>query len=99
MFIPRSTLGADFIRALIPFGDYDAFTDLLEEAAHLHGVKYNNYIAGGTTDHVSFLEVNNGLWARLRETLRRGGAGVRGAGAQGPRPRPPPPPAAPPPAH
>ncbi len=85
MFIPRSTLGADFIRALIPFGDYDAFTDLLEEAAHLHGVKYNNYIAGGTTDHVSFLEVNNGLWARLRETLRRGWAWLAGRDYKPPR--------------
>jgi hypothetical protein len=71
MYIPRSTLGADFLRALIPFGDYDAFTDVLEEGAHLHGVKYNNYIAGGTTDHVSFLEVNNGLWARAREAVRQ----------------------------
>ncbi|MEE8201806.1 MAG: M28 family peptidase [Candidatus Acidoferrales bacterium] len=78
MFIPRSTLGADFIRALIPFGDYDAFTDVLEEGAHLHGVKYNNYIAGGTTDHVSFLEVNNGLWARTREWGRRAWARVTG---------------------
>jgi len=85
MFIPRSTLGADFIRALIPFGDYDAFTDLLEEAAHLHGVKYNNYIAGGTTDHVSFLEVNNGLWARLRETLRRVAAWLGGRDYKAPR--------------
>jgi hypothetical protein len=78
MFIPRSTLGADFIRALIPFGNYDAFTDVLEEAAHLHGVKYNNYIAGGTTDHVSFLEVNNGLRARVRESIRRAWAWLTG---------------------
>ncbi|MBI4466935.1 MAG: hypothetical protein HY656_05880, partial [Acidobacteria bacterium] len=85
MFIPRSTLGADFIRALIPFGDYEAFTDLLEEGAHLHGVKYNNYIAGGTTDHVSFLEVNNGLWARGKETLRRGWAWLAGRRYQPPR--------------
>ncbi|MGH9788161.1 MAG: M28 family peptidase, partial [Candidatus Acidiferrales bacterium] len=46
MFIPRSTLGADFIRAMIPYGHYDAFTDVLEEGAHLHGIKYNNYLAG-----------------------------------------------------
>jgi len=85
MFIPRSTLGADFIRALIPFGDYDAFTDLLEEAAHLHGVKYNNYIAGGTTDHVSFLEVNNGLGARAGQTLRRAGAWLAGKDYKAPR--------------
>ncbi len=74
LYIPRSTLGADFIRALIPFGDYDSLNDLLEEAAHLHAVKYNNYIAGGTTDHVSFLEVNNGLWNRALEKLRQIGA-------------------------
>ena len=71
LYIPRGTLGADFLHVLIPFGDYDSINDLLEEGAHLHGIKYNNYLAGGTTDHVSFLEVNNGLWVRLRESLRR----------------------------
>lgn len=85
MFIPRSTLGADFIRALVPFGDYDAFTDVLEEGAHLHGIKYNNYIAGGTTDHVSFLEVNNGLWVRGRETVRRAWAWLAGRDYSAPR--------------
>ncbi|MFQ5789713.1 MAG: M28 family peptidase [Acidobacteriota bacterium] len=78
MFIPRSTLGADFVRTLIPFGDHDAFTDVLEEGAHLHGIKYNNYLAGGTTDHVSFLEVNNGLWVRVRETVRQARARLSG---------------------
>ena len=71
LYIPRGTLGADFLHVLIPFGDYDSINDLLEEAAHLHGIKYNNYLAGGTTDHVSFLEVNNGLWVRGREAARR----------------------------
>jgi hypothetical protein len=71
LYIPRETMGADFIRVLIPFGSYDSINDLLEEAAHLHGIKYNNFLAGGTTDHVSFLEVNNGLWARLGDGLRR----------------------------
>src|SRR5213594_5202205 len=71
LYIPRGTLGADFLHVLIPFGDYDSINDLLEEGAHLHGIKYNNYLAGGTTDHVSFLEVNNGLWVRVREALRR----------------------------
>ncbi|MBI1984126.1 MAG: M28 family peptidase, partial [Acidobacteria bacterium] len=85
MFIPRSTLGADFIRAMIPFGDYDAFTDILEEAAHLHGIKYNNYLAGGTTDHLSFLEVNNGLWFRARDAVRRGHAWVAGRSYAPPR--------------
>lgn len=77
LYIPRGTLGADFLRVLIPFGDYDSINDLLEEGAHLHGIKYNNYLAGGTTDHVSFLEVNNGLWSRVRELVRRGPAPVR----------------------
>ncbi len=85
LYIPRSTLGADFIRAIIPFGDYDAFTDVLEEGAHLHGVKYNNYIAGGTTDHVSFLEVNNGLWARTREAARHAWAWAAGRPYKAPR--------------
>src|SRR5438093_1420560 len=71
LYIPRETMGADFIRVLIPFGDYDSLNDLLEEAAHLHGIKYNNFLAGGTTDHVSFLEVNNGLVARVRDWVRR----------------------------
>jgi hypothetical protein len=64
-------MGADFIHTLIPFGDYDSLNDLLEEGAHLHGIKYNNYLAGGTTDHLSFLEVNNGLWRRALEAARR----------------------------
>ena len=71
LYIPRETMGADFIRVLIPFGSYDSINDLLEEAAHLHGIKYNNFLAGGTTDHVSFLEVNNGLWSRLADGARR----------------------------
>ena len=71
LYIPRETMGADFIRVLIPFGDYDSLNDLLEEAAHLHGIKYNNFLAGGTTDHVSYLEVNNGLVARALELLGR----------------------------
>ncbi|HXE75410.1 MAG TPA: M28 family peptidase [Candidatus Xenobia bacterium] len=78
MFIPRSTLGADFIRALIPYGHYSAFTEVLEEGAHLHGIKYNNYLAGGTTDHLSFMEVNNGLWARARDIVARAWAWAAG---------------------
>jgi hypothetical protein len=78
MYILRSTLGADFIHALIPFGDYGSLTALLEEGAHLHGIKYNNYLSGGTTDHVSFLEINNGLWSRLADVVRRLAARVLG---------------------
>src|SRR6266542_802407 len=74
LYIPRGTLGADFLRVLIPFEDYDSLNDLLEEAAHLHGIRYNNFLAGGTTDHVSFLEVHNGLWARLRAAVSRSDA-------------------------
>lgn len=84
LYIPRETMGADFIRVLIPFGDYDSLNDLLEEAAHLHGIKYNNFLAGGTTDHVSFLEVNNGLWARARDGLRRIASRVTGRPYQPP---------------
>ena len=71
LYIPRGTMGADFLRILIPFGDYDSINDLLEEGAHLHGIKYNNFLAGGTTDHVSFLEVNNGLRHMLLAAVRR----------------------------
>jgi Peptidase family M28 len=78
LYIPRATLGADFIRAVIPFGDYDSLDDLLEEAAHVNGIKYNSYLAGGTTDHLSFLEVNNGLVARAREGLASALACLRG---------------------
>lgn len=71
LYIPRETMGADFVHVLIPFGNYDSINDLLEEAAHLHGIKYNNFLAGGTTDHVSFLEVNNGIVERLRGWVLR----------------------------
>jgi hypothetical protein len=78
MYIPRSTLGADFVRAIIPFEGFGSLNELLEEGAHLHGLKYNNYIAGGTTDHVSFLEVNNGLRHRVREAIAGALARLRG---------------------
>jgi hypothetical protein len=78
LYIPRGTMGADFLHVLIPFGDYDSLNDLLEEGAHLHGIKYNNFLAGGTTDHVSFLEVNNGLWQRLGDLARRALARIAG---------------------
>jgi hypothetical protein len=78
LYITRASLGATFVRAVIPFGDYDSLNDLLEEAAHIHGIKYNSYLAGGTTDHLSFLEVNNGLRARAGEALASGLARLRG---------------------
>ncbi len=78
MYVTRGTLGASFVRALVPFGDDDALDDLLEEAAHVNGIKYNSYLAGGTTDHLSFLEVNDGLVARGREAVARALARLRG---------------------
>src|SRR5206468_4105178 len=78
LYIPRETMGADFIRVLIPFGDYDSLHELSEEAEYLHGIKYNNFLAGGTTDHVSFLEVNNGLWARAKDGVRRLASAITG---------------------
>lgn len=69
MYIPESSLGADFVRAFIPFEGYDALNDILQEAAHLNGIKYNTFIAGGTTDHVSFLEVGSTLRDHLGDWL------------------------------
>lgn len=69
MYIPESSLGADFVRAFIPFEGYHDLNDLLEEAAHLHGIRYNTFIAGGTTDHVSFLEVNSSFRDLLGDWL------------------------------
>jgi len=69
MYIPESSLGADFVRAFIPFEGYEGLNDILEEAAHLNGIRFNSFIAGGTTDHVSFLEVNSGLRDHLGDWL------------------------------
>ncbi|MBI4465167.1 MAG: M28 family peptidase [Acidobacteria bacterium] len=69
IYIPCDSLGADLVRAFIPFPGYDRLNSLLEEAAHLHHIKYNTFLSGGTTDHVSWLEVNNGLRDRLWERL------------------------------
>lgn len=56
LYIPDSSLGATFARAFLPLDGHERLNDLLHEAAHLHGIKYNTYLAGGTTDHISFLE-------------------------------------------
>lgn len=69
MYIPESSLGADFVRAFVPFAGYEALNDLLEEAAHLNGIRYNTFLAGGTTDHISFLEVNSGFRDHLGDWL------------------------------
>jgi hypothetical protein len=69
MYIPESSLGADFVRAFIPFAGYASLNSLLQEGAHLNGIRYNSFIAGGTTDHVSFLEVNSGFRDMLGDWL------------------------------
>lgn len=56
LYIPDSSLGATFARAFVPLGGPERLNDMLQEAAHLHGIKFNTYLAGGTTDHISFLE-------------------------------------------
>lgn len=56
LYIPDSSLGATFARAFLPLYGHEQLNDLLHEAAHLHGIKYNTFLAGGTTDHISFLE-------------------------------------------
>lgn len=56
LYIPDSSMGATFARAFLPLEGHERLNDLLQEAAHLHGIKYNTYLAGGTTDHISFLE-------------------------------------------
>jgi hypothetical protein len=56
LYIPDSSLGATFARAFLPLEGHERLNDALQEAAHLHGIKFNTYLAGGTTDHISFLE-------------------------------------------
>jgi hypothetical protein len=56
LFIPENEMGANFIRALVPYEGSEQLNDLLEEGAHLNDIKYNRYLAGGTTDSVAFLE-------------------------------------------
>lgn len=56
LYIPDSALGASFARAFLPLEGHERLNDVLHEAAHLHHIKYNTYLAGGTTDHISFLE-------------------------------------------
>jgi hypothetical protein len=56
LFILENEMGANFIRALFPYEGSEELNAMLEEGAHLHGIKYNRYLAGGTTDSVAFLE-------------------------------------------
>jgi hypothetical protein len=69
MYIPENALGASFVSAFFPYPGYEELNDLLQEGAHLHGIKYNTFIAGGTTDHISFLEVGRGWRDRLGNLL------------------------------
>jgi hypothetical protein len=69
MYIPETALGASFVGAFFPYPGYERLNQLLQEAAHLHGIKYNTFIAGGTTDHISFLEVGRRFRDRLGNLL------------------------------
>jgi hypothetical protein len=69
MYIPETSLGASFVGAFFPYPGYEQLNLLLQEGAHLHGIKYNTFIAGGTTDHISFLEVGRGWRDRLGNLL------------------------------
>jgi hypothetical protein len=69
MYIPETSLGASFVGAFFPYPGYEQLNLLLQEGAHLHGIKYNTFIAGGTTDHISFLEVTRSWRDRLGNLL------------------------------
>ena len=69
IYIPETALGASFVGAFFPYPGYEQLNLLLQEAAHLHGIKYNTFIAGGTTDHISFLEVGRSWRDRLGNLL------------------------------
>ena len=69
MYIPETSLGASFVGAFFPYPGYERLNLLLQEAAHLHGIKYNTFLAGGTTDHISFLEVGRSFRDRLGNLL------------------------------
>jgi len=69
LYIPENALGASFVRAFFPYQGYEQLNHLLQEGAHLHGIKYNTFIAGGTTDHISFLEVGRSWRDRLGNLL------------------------------
>ncbi|MFC1580490.1 M28 family peptidase [Thermodesulfobacteriota bacterium] len=56
LYIMENEMGANFLRALFPYDGSEELNDLLEEGAHIHGIKYNRFLSGGTTDSVAFLE-------------------------------------------
>jgi hypothetical protein len=68
LYIPENEMGANFLRALVPYEGSEHLNDLLEEAAHLHHIKYNRFLSGGTTDSVAFLEERRFLPGAKRAT-------------------------------
>lgn len=76
LYFPTTTLGADFFRALLPYAGHDGLDDLLKEIAHCRGIRYNTYLAGGTTDHLSFLEVNRSFPRVVAETFKKLGCAL-----------------------
>jgi hypothetical protein len=56
LYILENEMGATFLRALVPYRGSEPLNNLLKEGAHLHGIRYNVHLAGGTTDSVAFLE-------------------------------------------
>ena len=50
LYIMENEMGANFLRALFPYDGSEELNDLLEEGAHIHGIKYNRFLSGGTTD-------------------------------------------------
>jgi hypothetical protein len=56
LYILENEMGANFLRALFPYEGSEQLNDLIEEGAHLHHIKYNRFLSGGTTDSVAFLE-------------------------------------------
>lgn len=71
LYIPAFTMGADFLRAVLPYSGSAELNDLLNEAAHIHRIRYNTVLVGGTTDHLAFLEVNRGLLSQVEEKVRK----------------------------
>jgi len=70
LYILENEMGANFLRALFPYEGSEKLNDLLEEGAHLHHIKYNRFLSGGTTDSVAFLEERGPFpWGRKKERI------------------------------
>ncbi|MGW8273291.1 MAG: M28 family peptidase [Thermodesulfovibrionales bacterium] len=68
LYILENEMGANFLRALFPYEGSESLNDLLEEGAHLNGIKFNRFLSGGTTDSVAFLEERKPLPSGRGET-------------------------------